>query len=167
MGYGEYSRGRRVTLPPLLAISRGIRARPRKAKAPRPKEIALHMAVADVLRRFARPDWRWSHFPAGEHRDVRTAAKLKAMGVQRGWPDFLLFDPSSRLHALELKRQRERLTDEQKEFEAWCAEHGAPHEVARSVDDALAILSGWDVLRIEIAGAHDLVLFGERAEAGT
>lgn len=154
-----------VTLPPLLAIAKGGRARPRKAKAPRPKEIALHMAVADLLRRFAKPEWRWSHFPAGEHRDVRTAAKLKAMGVQRGWPDFVLFDPSGRLHALELKRQGEGLTDEQKEFEAWCA-GGAPHEVARSIDDALAILTGWDVLRIKIARARDLVLFGERAEAG-
>ena len=55
-----------MTLPPLLALAQGRRVRPRKAETPRPKEIALHMAVADVLRRFARPDWRWSHFPSGE-----------------------------------------------------------------------------------------------------
>ena len=54
-----------MTLPPVLALAAGVR--PRKPSAPRPKEIALHMAVADILRRFSRPDWRWSHFPAGEH----------------------------------------------------------------------------------------------------
>jgi hypothetical protein len=92
-----------VTLPPLLAIAAGRRVRPRKVVAPRPLELQLHMAVADLLRRFARPDWRWSHFPAGEHRDVRTAAKLKAMGTQPGWPDLILFDPSGKLHALEYR----------------------------------------------------------------
>jgi hypothetical protein len=74
----------------------GQRHRARRDVAPRPKELALQMQVADLLRRFARTDWRWSHFPAGEHRDVRTAAKLKAMGVQRGWPDFILLDPAGR-----------------------------------------------------------------------
>ena len=91
-----------MTLPPPLALAQGRRARTRREAAPRPKEIGLHMAVADLLRRFARSDWRWAHYPAGEHRDIRTAAKLKAMGVQRGWPDFILLDPSGRLHALEL-----------------------------------------------------------------
>jgi hypothetical protein len=137
-------------LPPLLAIAAGRRARPRKAVVPRPKELALHLAVADVLRRFSRPDWRWAHYPAGEHRDVRTAAKLKAMGVQRGWPDFVLFDPSGRLHALELKRRGETLSEDQLAFEAWCAAHAVPHSVARTVDEAMAVLSGWGALRVKV-----------------
>jgi hypothetical protein len=37
-------------------------------------------------------------------RDAATAGKLKAMGLQPGWPDILLVNPSGRLHALELKR---------------------------------------------------------------
>ena len=45
--------------------------------------------------------------------------KLKAMGVQRGWPDFVLFDPTGRLHALELKRQGETLSDGQEAFQEW------------------------------------------------
>src|SRR5271156_5557392 len=116
-----------MTVPPLLMLAEGRRPRPRKAAVPRPKELALHMSVADILRRFARPDWRWSHFPAGEHRDVRTAAKLKAMGVQRGWPDFVLFDPTGRLHALELKREGETLTDDQEDFQTWCIARGVPN----------------------------------------
>jgi hypothetical protein len=100
-----------VTLPPLLAIAAGRRVHPRKAVPPRPLELQLHMAVADLLRRFANPDWRWSHFPSGELRDIKTASKLRAMGLARGWPDFVLIDPSGRLHALELKRQGETLSD--------------------------------------------------------
>jgi hypothetical protein len=139
-----------MTLPPLLALAAGVRRR--KPSAPRPKEIALHMAVADILRRFSRPDWRWSHFPAGEHRDVKTAAKLKAMGVQRGWPDFVLFDPSGRLHALELKREGESLTEDQEDFQTWCIARGVPHSVSRSMDAALTVLGDWGALRIKIGG---------------
>ena len=141
-----------MTLPPLLQIAHGRRPRPRKAAVPRPKELALHLAVADVLRRFARADWRWSHFPSGEHRDVRTAAKLKAMGVQRGWPDFTLFDPTGRLHALELKRKGETLTDDQEDFQTWCIARGVPHSVSRSVDEAMMVLDAWGVLHVKIGG---------------
>jgi hypothetical protein len=42
------------------------------------------MATAKLLRTHAAPEWRWSHFPAGEARDARTGARLKAMDLQRG-----------------------------------------------------------------------------------
>lgn len=139
-----------MSTPPVLAIAAGRRVRPRKAAVPRPLELQLHMTVADLLRRFARPDWRWSHFPSGELRDVRTGAKLRAMGLARGWPDFVLIDPSGRLHALELKRQGETLTDDQEAFQEWAIAHGVPHSVSRSVDEALTVLDAWGALRIKI-----------------
>jgi hypothetical protein len=74
------------------------------------------------------------------------------MGVQRGWPDFMLFDPRGRLHALELKRQGEGLNDDQEDFQTWCIAHGAPHSVAWSIDEAMAALGGWDALRLKISG---------------
>jgi VRR-NUC domain-containing protein len=141
-----------VTLPPLLALAQGRRVRPRKVKIPAPKELDLHMAVADVLRRFAKPAWRWSHFPSGELRDKRTAAKLKAMGVQRGWPDFVLFDPAGRLHALELKREGETLSEDQEAFQEWAIARGVPHSVVRTSDEALDVLGAWGALRIKIRG---------------
>jgi len=112
------------------------------------------MPVADTLRRFCRPSWKWGHYPAGEHRDVRTAAKLKAMGVQRGWPDIILFDPDGLLHALELKRQGEHLTEEQEAFAAWCAGHGVPHVVAHTLDQVLTAFNEWGCLTIKIAGGE-------------
>jgi hypothetical protein len=39
------------------------------------------------------------------------------MGLQRGWPDFLLIAPGGRLHALEIKRRGEAMTEEQEDFE--------------------------------------------------
>lgn len=139
-------------LPPLLMLAQGRRPRARKQAMPRPREIALHMDVAGLLRRFSRPDWRWGHYPAGEHRDVRTAAKLKAMGTQAGWPDLILFSPNGRLHALELKRQGERLSEDQERFASWCAAHSVPHAIARTLDEAIKILSGWNALRLKIGG---------------
>jgi hypothetical protein len=141
-----------ATLPPLLALAQGRRVRARHEAAGRPKELVLHMAVADLLRRLARPDWRWTHFPAGEHRDIRVAAKLKAMGVQRGWPDFILLDPSARLHALELKRRGEVLTDDQEAFRTWCADGGISHAVAFTLEDATQTLGRWGALRLNVRG---------------
>jgi hypothetical protein len=142
-----------MTMPPLLMIAAGRRPRLRDNPKVRPKELALHFGVADLLRRFARPDWRWGHYPAGEHREPRVAAKLKAMGVQRGWPDLMLFSPTGRFHALELKREGESLTEDQNSFAAWCAAAGVPYGVARTLDEALRFLSAWGVLRVGIAPA--------------
>jgi hypothetical protein len=69
-----------------------------------------------------------------------------------GWPDLILFDPSGKLHALELKRLGEVLTDEQSDFQTWCIARGVPHSVSRSVDQALEVLDAWGALRIKIRG---------------
>ncbi len=130
-----------------LFPSRGKPRAYREPKAPAPKEFVLHRAVADHLRAFARPDWRWTHFPAGEKRDPHTAAKLKAMGLQRGWPDFLLIAPGGFLHALELKRRGETMSEEQESFAAWCREQGIPFVCTDDLREAIVTLSGWGVLK--------------------
>ena len=136
-------------VPPLLAIAEGrrVRLQARRAAAQSPKEIALHMAVAGTLRRSIRPDWRWSHYPAGELRNPRTAGKLKRMGVMPGWPDLLLLSPRGLLHGLELKRAGADLSDAQEIFERWAITHGVPYSVAWSTDEALTILRAWGCLR--------------------
>jgi len=106
------------------------------------------------LRDHALPEWRWTHFPAGEIRDKIAASKLKNMGLQRGWPDFVLISPAAIAHALELKRAGEDLTEDQEAFRDWCCGHGVPHAVVRSIDEALAILTSWSALRIRIGGVR-------------
>jgi len=138
---------------PLLMLCEGRTPRLRKARLERPLELALHLGVAKLLRNHARPEWRWSHFPAGEARDARTGARLKAMGLQRGWPDFILVSPSGLLHALELKRIGETLSEDQEAFAAWCTANGVPHCVVRTMEEALGALDRWGVLRIRLAAA--------------
>lgn len=139
----------RATLP-LLSFIEGRKPRLRKSATNRPKEVVLHMAVAKVLRDHAITTWQWTHIASGELRDVRTAVKLKQMGVRRGWPDFVLVPSTGQMHCLELKREGEKLTDAQRDFESWCNAGAIPHAVAFTLDDALAVLDSWGCLRIKI-----------------
>ena len=140
--------------PPLLMICEGRKPRTRKAPLARPKESKLQCAVADLLRPHALPEWRWTHFPAGEWRGVITGARLKRMGLKRGFPDIQLISPAGLFHGLELKREGESLTEDQADFQLWCIAHGVPYSVAYSIDEALAVLDAWSCLRIKIGGSR-------------
>jgi VRR-NUC domain len=141
-----------IALPPLLALAQGRKVRPRSAPVVRPKEIILHFQVAKVLRQHIRPDWQWTHIGHGEVRDVRTAAKLKAMGARRGWPDFILIPPTGQTCCLELKRLGEGLSEDQAAFQNWCIRHAVPHSVCHSLDEALTVFDQWRCLTITQAG---------------
>jgi hypothetical protein len=141
--------------PPLIMLAEGRRPRPRKPVVPAPREAALHNAVADLLRRCCRSNWRWSHFPSGEKRDPITGARLKRMGLMRGWPDIVPVDPDGKFYGLELKRSGEDLTPEQEAFRDWCTAHDIPHAVCYSIDRAFEILGNWGALTIRPVGGRD------------
>jgi hypothetical protein len=113
------------------------------------KELVLIMATAKLLREHCLPDWKHTHFPAGELRDKRTAAKLKQMGLTRHWPDFILINGVGYLHCLEVKRVGEDLDDGQEEFREWCIGHCVPYCVAWTLDDVCMIMDEWGCLRIK------------------
>ena len=138
--------------PPLLMLAEGRRPRLRSAPKSRPKEIALHMCVAAVLRNHARPDWLWTHIANGEVRDPHTAGKLKQMGMQPGWPDFVLVPPRGQIHCLELKRLGTSLSDAQEGFGFWCIRNGVPHVTAHTMDEVLVAFDVWDCLSINTDG---------------
>lgn len=117
------------------------------------KEHVLHIAVAKLLKDHCLPDWRYTHVASGEHRDIRTAVKLKAMGTKRGWPDLILISPQGVLHGLELKRKGEDLTDDQKLFMSWANVQSIPYAIAWTMDGALRILDAWGCLRIRLGSA--------------
>jgi hypothetical protein len=131
--------------PSLLKLMTGSKARPRKVPQTAPKEYRLQTDVAGVLKDHALPEWRVA----------RTGARLKRMGLKRGWPDFVLVSPHGAFHGLELKRLGEDLTDEQLDFQLWCIRHGVAHSVADSFDLALATLNAWGCLRIRIGGTDE------------
>lgn len=125
--------------------------RQRGVAPPAPLEFAVHCALADTLRRWATPNWIWTHLPLGEHREAITGARLKRMGTQPGWPDLILIPPREhsipRPHFLELKRRGGKLTEHQAGFALWCQLNDAPHAVADSYDAAVKILQLWGALR--------------------
>ena len=115
-------------------------------------EFQLACSVADALRRWIAPGWRWSHFPAGEERPTKASERLKRMGLQPGWPDLILLRPMGLGPCfLELKRlARGRLSDEQLDFAIYCHSHGYPYETADSIETALAVLRAWKALRVNV-----------------
>jgi hypothetical protein len=75
------------------------------------------------------------------------------MGLQRGWPDFLLIAPGGLLHALELKRRGETMSEEQESFAAWCREQGIPFVCTDDMREAVVALAEWGALRKAAGGA--------------
>jgi hypothetical protein len=120
--------------------------RQRGRQAPPPFEFATHVMVADTLRRWARPDWLWTHPGTGEKRPVSTAARLKRMGLQKAWPDFILVGPGATLHGLELKRRGEKPSSEQAAWGAALIALGGRWEWTDSYKQAVTILQSWGVL---------------------
>jgi hypothetical protein len=136
---------------PALALGQRDLFTRRVRKPPPAPEFALHCMVADILNRWITPGWRFSHFPAGELRNKVTAARLKRMGLARGWADLILLSPAALAHFLELKRRGETLSDDQEDFESYCQAHGYPHAWTDSFDVALSILKAWGALRTGIS----------------
>jgi len=128
----------------------------RKTAARRPLEFSLHVAVADVLRRWSTPGWRWTHLPFGEHRNAITGARLKRMGTQVGWPDFVLLSPailpdlSGVAHFLELKREGAKLSEFQQAFADFCVDNHYPHYWTANFADAVNMLKTWGAVRASV-----------------
>jgi hypothetical protein len=121
----------------------------RRQRGVKPKPVIerkTHIAIADALRAGCSPGWEWTHFPAGEHRTEKTGALLKRMGMKKGWSDFVLMGPDGVHHWLELKRGNAPLTEEQEGFRDACDERGVPWAVARSFNEAIAVLQRWGAL---------------------
>lgn len=133
------------------------RGKPRPAREPKPalpRESATQKAVVELLEWALAPGWRFTANAAGAWLsfDKDTAERigrwLREQGVKPGWPDVQLVCPAGRFHSLELKRgAKGRLSEAQLEFERHCKAMGWPHAVARSFDEARAILSSWGAIR--------------------
>lgn len=96
-----------------------------------PSEDQIQIELLEWLR-LAHPEaWaRTHHSPNGGHRSPVTAARLKNLGVRRGFPDLTLWLPRGGFHglAVELKVGCNRATPEQADWIehlqaiGWCAE---------------------------------------------
>jgi hypothetical protein len=120
---------------------RGVRLRT-------PSERELHIALVAELRWTLRPDVEMYHVPSGELRDIRIAAKIKAMGGKRGIPDLVFrWGPPLQLLYLELKRRNGKLSDDQIRFGERARAHGAYFETADTIEGAVSILANRGLLK--------------------
>jgi hypothetical protein len=129
---------------------------------PQKEATSLHIPLVSMLRWCIRPDVIFRHVPNGEYRDPRTAAKLKAMGTLPGSADLEFhwceIDALERKHRrvlhLELKVGNRRRTDSQVVFALAMRLLGDDYEVARSIDEAIAILGERGLIRpdVEVCG---------------
>ena len=100
-------------------------------------EAALHRAVAAFLRVALKPPTIWTTIPAGGGGRIR-GAQLKAMGLQRGWPDILVIHPADEgplVVGIELKASKGRQSAEQKAFAEQFEKAGGYYFLCRSVED--------------------------------
>jgi hypothetical protein len=128
----------------------------------REKEVtSLHIPLVAMLRWCIRPDVIWRHVPNGEHRDKRTAAKLKAMGVLPGSADLEFHSRDwdgaryrRRVLHLELKIGKRPQSEAQAGFALAMKLLGDDYYVAKSIDEAIGILGAHGLIRpdVEVCG---------------
>lgn len=107
-------------------------------------EDALQKQVATFLN-ISCPDLLWFHPPNGGFRNVREAAKLKAMGVKAGVADLAITLPDGRSAFIELKAGKGALSPSQKEFRDTCERLGIPYAVCWSLAEVEQALTEWGV----------------------
>ena len=110
-------------------------------------EFRLQHFVTQLLKFEAAPGIVHYAVPNGEYRSKRTLAKLKSMGVRAGVADLAFVLPGGRAAFLELKSERGYQSAVQRQFQVDAEAAGALYAVAKSPDEARAILTGWGVLR--------------------
>lgn len=109
----------------------------------RSEERALHINAVKYLRQALPPEVIAFHVANGEHRDLRTAQKLKAFGVLPGVSDLAFVLPGGRAAFLEFKSPRGSLSVEQKAFRDRVIAAGALFAECRSLPEVEGTLTAW------------------------
>jgi len=103
--------------------------------------------IADAVRRFLSDGWEWTHLPFGELRAPGTAARLKRMGVNGGWPDYLFVSPAGRHHYIEVKRDGEKPGPDQVRLGELFQRSRIPYLMSSDVGLILRTLQAWGALK--------------------
>lgn len=110
-------------------------------------EHKLQVQLMDYLAVAGRRDLHWFAVPNGGHRHIAQASRLKAEGVRSGTPDLCFMLPEGKVAWLEMKTAKGTLGPAQKAFRDLAGRLGHQWGLARSVDEAIVLLSRWGVLR--------------------
>jgi hypothetical protein len=109
-------------------------------------EAQIQRSVLEHLRIRAVPNCFYFHCPNGEWRSRITGAILKGQGVVAGIPDLIIVH-AGRTYGLELKSDNGRTTDVQRSTHARMREAGAIVSTAWGIDEAVAQLCEWQLLK--------------------
>ena len=114
-----------------------------------PSEHSLQVQLLKELSFSLRPDVRVIAIPNQSNRHINNAVKMKAEGIQRGATDMLFMFPINEGATgwLEMKTRKGRLSDHQEGFKSTCERLGHRWAMARSVEEALNVLRGWNALK--------------------
>lgn len=107
----------------------------------RQDEFKLSCVVADFLQDALPRTACWSHFPAGEARSKITGARLKRMGLAKGWPDYLVVH-DGKLVGLELKAGNGKASPEQCAVGDAFVANGFTWQIVRSLEEVERVLVG-------------------------
>ena len=118
-----------------------------KQKKPGPSEHRIQATLINYLYYAAKPDIYYFAIPNQANRHISNAVKMKAEGVRSGVADLCFMFPQGRVAWLEMKRPGGSLSPTQKQFREVC--HALGHEwgTAKSVEEALELLTKWDALK--------------------
>lgn len=139
-----------VEAPPPAPLKEAKRSRRRTEDALQRQIVQwLELQGASRLR-----DYRVFHPANGGGRSRIEAALFQGLGVRAGVPDLVITwadkiggEPVSRVAYMEVKAPAGTLTASQNEWRAWCLARRIPHAVARSLDDAIAAVRAWGLVR--------------------
>ena len=109
-------------------------------------EQRIQKALANHLRARAAAGTYWFHPANGGARTAIEGAVLKACGVRAGTPDLILIK-DGRTYGLELKADKGRVSPAQTKAHEEMRAAGVTVAVATGIDDALAQLEAWQLLR--------------------
>lgn len=107
------------------------------------------MRLIDQLQYALKPELEIRAIPNGGYRTRTTAMSLKAEGVKAGTPDLVICLPQGKVGWLEMKTAIGSLSQEQKNFRDKVRRLDHLWEMARSVDEAMDVLTNWDALKPE------------------
>lgn len=104
-------------------------------------------ALVERWRLFGTPNSILAHIPNGEYRSPATGARLKAMGVMAGMPDFVaVSETSDGVFFLELKKRNGKLSKSQKDVVWRMIECGIRVFLCDDLDSAVTVLEACGVL---------------------
>jgi len=110
------------------------------------REGPVHRAILQLLDLTLPRDAIYHHSPneldiAGAEA-ARQIAKARKLGTKAGWPDIEIIWQGLAFF-LEIKADKGRQSEAQREMQVALIRAGAKYEIARSVDDAMAALEKW------------------------